>query len=613
MSRELHISQLMETRLSRRAFMSGASKFALAGVVASCAPRIVGNAQAFTAIPHGTSENHMLAEGHALQVLIRWGDPVLPHAPVFNPKNQTPDAQRMQFGFNNDFTQFFPFLRNRKAGLLCVNHEYTLPQLMFDGVENREASLPPTQMRIEQEAHGVSIVQVKRDNNMQWHVKRGWFNRRITATTPITISGPAAGHARLRTSADPTGKRVLGTLANCAGGHTPWRTYLACEENFDFYFTLPASSPDYAHHARYGIDDTPYFQWHRIDPRFDVSSEPHEPNRFGWVVEIDPFDPHRKPVKRTALGRFKHESATCTLNADGRVVVYSGDDDHNQFIYRYVSRDSFIKGQRAHNFTLLDHGTLYVARFDETQLRWLPLTFGKGPLTPENGFHSQGDVLIETRRAAELLGATPMDRPEDIEVHPHNGHVFVAMTGSKKQHTPNVANPRTRSPLGHILEFVPPTHNGQPDHTADVYGWEIFLLAGNPRQHGAYYGDGGYPDSWLACPDNLAIDKGGNLWIATDGQPEFAGFGDGLFVCPTEGPHRAKPKQFFRGPAGCEITGPSFTPDGRSLFLSVQHPSDGKHRNLRNLSTRWPDFRDDTPPRPAVVVITKNDGGVVGT
>jgi secreted PhoX family phosphatase len=444
----------------------------------------------------------------------------------------------------------------------------------------------------------------------------------------MLVAGPAAGHERMKTKADPSGRQVIGTINNCSGGVTPWGTVLTAEENFNNYFGGdPAQTPEAANHKRLGIKGKSRYSWSRFHERFDVEKNPNEPNRFGWVVEIDPYDPQSTPIKRTTLGRFKHEAATCVVAPDGRVVVYSGDDEAFEYIYRFVTANKFNAGNPAANRHLLDEGTLSVAKFDETgTLRWIPIVFGQGPLTPANGFNSQADVLIDTRRAADLLGATPMDRPEDVESNPVNGRVYVMLTNNNTRKPDQVSklHPRATNLYGHIIELLPPGSEGSDGargamHTADEFRWEVLLLAGNPAkpEHGARY----HPDTekhgnWLAAPDNCCFDNRGRLWITTDqgsGQRK-TDIPDGVYACDVNGAGRGLTKFFYACPRDAEMCGPAFTPDNRTLFVAVQHPGEYKDSTFDNPSTRWPDFdfKGNTPPRPSVVAITREDGGVIG-
>lgn len=621
------IARIIERRLGRRGVFGGVASLGLAAAVSSPlrSARAVGvSTLTFREVQHGPTQNHAVADGYSARVLIRWGDPVLPGAPVFDPLAQTPAAQARQFRTNNDFQTFMPLpvgSATSDHGLLWLNHEYPQSNMMFPGLGGKGAAEKVTreQVDIEIQSIGGSLVEIRRTGG-DWTVVIGSANRRITADTPMRITGPAGGHPRMRTTADATGAQVLGTLGNCGGGVTPWGTILTAEENFDQYFVGELQDQaEAANHGRLGVRAVNAFGWGRFHDRFNLSKEPNEPNRFGWIVEIDPYDLTWVPVKRTALGRFKHEAAETALSADGRVVVYSGDDARNEYLYRFISRDRFNPNERAANRDLLDHGTLSVARFlDDGTLVWEPLEYGNGPLTPTNGFHSQADVVIDARRAADLVAATPMDRPEDVEANPKNGNVYVVLTNNRERKVADKANPRINNRVGHILELAPPRVDDKPDHGADRFTWDMFLLAGNPQDpsHEARYGGPLSPSGWLACPDNVAFDGQGRMWIASDqgeAQQTF-GIGDGIWACDVEGPGRAVTRMFYRVPTGAEMCGPAFTPDFRTLFVAVQHPAgDDAGSSFDTPSTRWPDFNDGMPPRSAVVVITHDSGQVIGT
>jgi secreted PhoX family phosphatase len=583
----------------------------------------------FPELRHRMAQGDAVAEGYEIRTLIRWGDPLFADAPEFDAARQSAAAQARQFGYNNDFLAFFPLPpegpRGADRGLLWVNHEYTNTGLMFPGLGAGRAAqsrASAEQVAVEMAAHGGSVAEIWRDMAGRWAVMRDSpLNRRITAETPMRLSGPAAGHARLRTSADPTGTRVLGMLNNCAGGQTPWGTLLTCEENINYYFggTAAEASPQAAHYRRYGFRREPLYGWRRHVARFDLDQEPNEPNRFGWVVEIDPYDPHSVPVKRTALGRFKHEGCTQARCPDGRIAFYSGDDERFEYIYRFVTARPWNPRDRAANRDLLDEGTLSVARFrDDGRVEWLDLVHGRGPLTAANGFMSQADVVIEARRAAGLLGATPMDRPEDVEANPVTGRVYAMLTNNVRRTEAQAhgANPRASNLHGHVLENIPPgAYAGRADHAPAEARWELFLLAAAPgidpgaRYHRATSADGG----WLSCPDNCAFDSKGRIWIATDGAPRSAGVADGLYAADTTGQGRALTRLFYQAPTGAEVCGPCFAPDERTLFLAIQHPGEDPGSSFERPSTRWPDFREGVPPRPSVIAITKKDGGPIGS
>jgi secreted PhoX family phosphatase len=420
----------------------------------------------------------------------------------------------------------------------------------------------------------------------------------------------------MKTSADSSGRKVNGMINNCAGGVTPWGTWLSCEENFNGYFwgKMADDHAEAKNYKRYGIG-TPAYAWGKYYDRFDLTKEPNEANRFGWVVEIDPFDPNFVPKKRTALGRTKHEGAAGITNSDGRYVVYLGDDERFDYVYKFVTAGKVDTQNRAANFGLLDEGTLYVARYNPDGTgTWIPMIHDQGALTEANGFKSQADVLIETRRAADLLGATKMDRPEDIEANPQTNRVYVMLTNNtrRKEDQIDPANPRANNAFGHIVEMMPEGGN----HAATAFTWEVLVKCGDPSvaSVGATFSSETTKDGWFGMPDNCAIDSQGRLWISTDGNNAKAtGRADGLWALETEGELRGTSRHFFRVPLGGELCGPFFTPDDESLFLAVQHPAevDEEGSTFDNPATRWPDFKDGMPARPSLLVITKQGGGKI--
>jgi Predicted phosphatase len=630
------MGELISARFSRRGFLKGS--LAVSAIAATVSPLAIltagdakasgGSAFSFKEVEAGVDETHHVAEGYDADILLRWGDGLFPDAPEFDPLNQTAAAQARQFGYNNDYVGYIPLDGSDEHGLLVVNHEYTNPHLMFPGLvtlAEGEITLNPLtkeQVDIELMAHGGTIVEIKKVDGKWQVVKDGPYNRRITAETEMLISGPAAGHDRLKTNADPTGTKVFGTINNCAGGVTPWGTYIMAEENIHGYFggELPAGHREAANYDRLGIPEGSY-EWANFYDRFDISKEPNEPNRFGYVVEVDPMDPNSVPKKRTALGRFKHEGAESIVSKDGRVVFYLGDDERFDYVYKFVTAGKYNPDDRAANMDLLDDGTLYVARFAEDgSMEWMPLVYGEGPLTEENGFASQADVVIETRRAADLLGATKMDRPEDIEPNASNGKVYVMLTNNTRREADQVdaANPTAKNAFGHIIEIA----ELDGDFAAASGTWEILLKCGDPSiaEVGATFSTDTTANGWFGMPDNCAVDSDGRLWVSTDGNnPSATGRTDGLWAVDTEGVARATSKLFFRVPVGAEMCGPVFTDDGETLFLAVQHPGDGgedwegfgRPSYYEDLSTRWPDFDDAMPVRPSVVVVTKQGGGKI--
>jgi hypothetical protein len=626
------LNQIIERRLDRRSFLQfaalGVAAVGLgqvAGKVALASPAAAG--EGFTAIkPVGTfSAKTMLPQNYTSAMLIRWGDPVVKGAPAFDPKNLTKAAQEKQFGYNCDFIGFVPMKANASdTGLLVVNHEYTSPELMW---KNYKASKTTKDIvDVELAAHGISIVEVQRGADGAWkYLPDSKYNRRITAYTPIKFSGPAVGADLLKTKAEPTGTTVLGTLNNCAGGKTPWGTILAAEENFHQYFAnvdqLDDKDPVKALHKRYGVPGKGSERnWESIYDRFDVTKDPNEPFRHGWIVEVDPSDPTSTPVKHTALGRFKHEAATISVGSKGQLAAYLGDDERFEYVYKFVPKGTYDPAKGKANSALLTEGTLYVAKFnDNGSGEWLPLVQGQGPLTEKNGFKSQADVLIKTRIAGDLVGATKMDRPEDMELNPVNKKVYLALTnntqrGAEGKPGPDAANPRAPNRAGHIIEL---TEDGD-DPAATKFEWEIFLLCGDPAKEDAakpetetYFA--GYDKtkvSPIGAPDNVAFDNAGNLWIATDGQPSAIKYNDALHMVPTAGSERGHVQQFFSSTTGSEVCGPEFTPDNKTLFLAVQHPGEGGLFEMP--TTRWPDNNRNLPPRPSVIVVTHKQGKVIG-
>lgn len=634
------MGEIIAARFSRRDFLKGslavsaiaATVSPLALVAADEARAAEASAFKFDELEAGIDDKHHVAPGYDADVLLRWGDPLFTDSPEFDPAKQSAGAQARQFGYNNDYIGYIPIDGSAEHGLLVVNHEYTNPHLMFPGIvkivdkDGKKAAevapLSKEQVDVEMAAHGGSIVEIRKEGGKWQVVRDGKLNRRIMSTTEMALSGPVAGHDRVKTNADPSGTKVFGTLNNCAGGVTPWGTYVMAEENIHGYFSgeLPEGHKEAANYKRLGIPEGAY-EWGAHYDRFNLAKEPNEPNRFGWVVEVDVNDPNSVPRKRTAMGRFKHEGAESIVTKDGRVVFYLGDDERFDYVYKFVTKGTFNPNDRAANMNLLDEGTLHVAKFAEDgSVEWMPIVFGEGPLTAENGFASQADVLIETRRAADLLGATKMDRPEDIQPNAGNGKVYVMLTNNSKRKADQVdaANPRAANAFGHIIEIV----EDGGDFAATKGKWEVLLKCGDPSvaDVGATFSTATTANGWFGMPDNCAVDSAGRLWVATDGQgPKATGRTDGLWAVDTEGAARATSKLFFRVPIGAEMCGPLFAPDDQTAFVAVQHPGDGgedweafgRPSYYEDPSTRWPDFKPDMPVRPAVVAITKQGGGKI--
>ncbi|MCF4969856.1 PhoX family protein [Nostoc sp. CMAA1605] len=628
-------------------------------------------------------------EGYTAKVLFAWGDPIMPGAPTWlADASQDAAAQAMQVGMHHDGMHYFPLSQGNVVGrtvssqarslrsflnqpinngLLCVNHEYTQENILHGS----EGLSPVTiqKVRKSQAAHGVSIVEISKNGNEWTYNRNSPYGRRITSNTEMRVSGPAAGDALLKSkkfNITPTGSTEIGTndgytaygtVNNCANGYTPWDTYLTCEENWNGYFgnrgealvSTPGieDSEILTGQNRYGLSaNGAGYSWHEVDPRFNNRTNPLEPHLFGWVVEIDPYDPLSKPVKRTALGRFKHESAQVVVDDNNRVAFYMGDDERNEYIYKFVCAQAYNPGNRAANRDLMDSGILYVAKFNDNGTgQWLPLVYGQNGLTPENGFRSQAEVLVKTRQAADRVGATMMDRPEWTAVRPRIGgykeiEVYCTLTNNNRRGTatpPTVnqvngstvagsarppvdaANPRPSNLYGHIIRW---REDGRTV-TATTFKWDIFVQGGDRNRTEANF-QGNINGDDFSSPDGLWFDDFGRLWIQTDqagdgrgstinGVPELINIGSNGMFCAD--PNTKQVRRFLTSPTDCEVTGITSTPDGKAMFINIQHPGDSGTTANPTLSSNWPfsqGYGLAGRPRSATVVITRNDGGVVG-
>ena len=581
---------------------------------AAASPVPTGPSLGFTPITLGDLDEVVVPDGYEAKVLMRWGDPIHEGVDRMTAANVSRSLQAKTFGWNPDLNAYFPLRRHDSgraaSGLLCVNHEYTEGVRMFSRYDHTNPTR--TQVDVEIAAHGMSILHLQGTPDGEWSVKLdSRYNRRITGATRMEITGPLASHELLETSADPTGRRVLGMLNNCAGGKTPWGTVLSAEENFQHYFANNDRNPSpylKAVNRRYNVfAGASTRRWERRYRRFDIAKEPHEINRFGYIVEIDPHDPSFVPKKRTALGRFKHEAATTAMADSGQVVLYSGDDERFEYLYKFVTSGLYDEDDRRSNLSLLDSGTLYVAKFhDDGTGEWLPLLAdGTGPLAD----WTQAEVLLNTRGAADLLEATPMDRPEDVEVNPRNNRVYVCLTNNalREAGDENAVNPRAENWHGHVLEI---TEDGG-DLASSTFTWEFFLICGEPSDPSTWFA--GFDKSAvspIATPDNLAFDELGNVWIATDGQPATLMLNDTLFAVPSSGAQRGNVQPFLSVPRGAEVCGPEFTPDFETLFVNVQHPGE-LSTGPDDAQSLWPD--GVWPPLPSLVAVTKTGGGRIGS
>ena len=634
-----HFQAVVERAVSRRGFLkSGLGLSAavfMAGSLSACnggddddddeiteTPREPGPLLGFQAIPIFTGDDVRIAAGYTATVFAPWGTPLFAGDPAWQNGLDDAAAQARQVGDNHDGMHFFPLTEgNSDEGLLVMNHEYVTTSgaatytWLFGTQDTTITTLDQANKAIN--AHGVSVIHISKNAAGKWEIKLGSrYNRRITAATPMKLTGPAAGNALLQTSADPSGTLALGTFNNCGNGWTPWGTYLACEENFNTYFgTTIAGDGRSAAQRRYGLSSgATAYGWELFHDRFDYKKEPNECNRFGWIVEIDPFDAESTPKKRTALGRIKHENAAHRIAADGTVVVYMGDDQADDYIYKFVSDGKYVASDHRNNANLLDSGKLYVAKFKAGAVSGDFMGDGEWVLldrnaTPElTGFASQAEVLIHARLAGDAVGATKMDRPEWVAVHPDSGEVYVTLTNNSGRSTTDEANPRAQNRYGQIVRW----REAGNDPKATSFEWDIFVLAGNP----AKYTDRSElksgsanvtADNTFNSPDGLGFGPGGRLWIETDGNysnsGEYAGQGNNQMLCAD--PVSKEIRRFFVGPKECEVTGQTFTPDGKTMFINIQHPGEDG-------DSHWP-AGGSSIPRSATIIITKDDGGVIGS
>ncbi|MFC3300260.1 PhoX family protein [Arthrobacter agilis] len=595
-------------------------------------------ALAFTAIEpvDALVDDMTVPQGYGWKPVIRWGDPLFTSSPAFDADNQTAAAQALQFGYNCDYTDIIEIEGSKgRRAVLFANHEYTNENIMVP------PTLPAAEVRgIGKAAHGLSVVELERKNaNKPWsYVQGAPLNRRYLTTTPYEVTGPAAGSDLLRTKDDPTGRTILGTLGNCAGGTTPWGTILSGEENFNGYFVSPGTS---AGDRRYGISSRPTARgWEIDEPRWDTRNPGYEneTNRFGYIVEVDPFDPTSTPKKHSALGRFKHEGANVTVAADGRVVAYMGDDERFDYLYKFVSTRRVTPGAspaaRRANMTLLSEGSLYVARLQGNSVaeidgsgslpsdgafdgvgEWLPLLIDNRSVVPGM---TAAEVSVFTRLAADTVGPTKMDRCEDVEPNPVSGKVYIACTnntnrGIGSNAVADEANPRTQNRDGHVVEITEAGGNA----SGTRFTWTLLLVCGDPARNPATYFSG-YPKdrvSPISCPDNVAFDSEGNLWISTDGQPGTVGFNDGLFKVGLEGAERGRVQQFLAVPRDAETCGPIIRDQDGSVFVAVQHP--GEDGSWGQQASLFPDYvplggrpgkGEAAIPRPSVIQVYRGTG-----
>ncbi|QRN41344.1 MAG: DUF839 domain-containing protein [Neisseriaceae bacterium] len=634
-SNNLSIQEIIQNSISRRRFLQMGivtttatltsnflSSKTIDTINSSDRPKALG----FESIQPSSQDNVRVPKGYTAKVLYSWGDPVGIHdkSPQFklNAANSARE-QALQAGMHHDGMDYFSLpmhTQSNSNALLAINHEYCDNGLLFpDGDNNWSLN----KVRKAQQALGVSIIEIRKNSQQQWEVVRpSQYARRITAQTPMSATGPAAGHRLMQTKQDKSGRILLGTMQNCSNGKTPWGTYLTCEENWSDMFTNKTGKLTELE-KRYGIKQREqFYRWSEVDPRFETSNEPNEPHRFGWVVEIDPYNPNSTPKKHTSLGRIKHECATVDIGNNNKVVVYTGDDEKFEYIYKFISKHSYQPQDRAANLKLLEEGVLYVAKFNEDNTgKWIPLVFGQYPLTPDNGFKDQAEVLIKTRLAADKVGATKMDRPEWIAIDPKiKGSVYCTLTnnssrGENGKAGVDAANPRKNNIFGHIIHWQEDKNN--PESLS--FTWDIFAMGGLLNSSNLNWTTDIKSVSF-GSPDGLKFDHRGVMWIQTDvstttlNTGPYEGLGNNQMFAVVPGSKEFK--RFLTGPCGCEITGITFSPDNKAMFVNIQHPGEAggvsDPKTPRAVSS-WPDAQITGRPRSSTIVITKNDGGVIGS
>ncbi len=613
--------RVVERAISRRGFLGSALAFGSGAAVmgtsflkGSTAMAAQTTRFAFEQLPPQTDGTVHVPEGYSWDVLVRWGDPLFSDAPEFDAATGIPtEGSDRVFGENTDGMELFSIGTTQ---LLVVNSEYTNRKINLPAAQEGVPASADDVLRL-QNFQGVTVMEVAEGENGWEVVVDSPYNRRITNNTPMMLDGPAAGHDLLKTAADPTGTMSLGTMNNCGSGRTPWGTYLACEENFNGYFGSTAGSHDAqseTHKAgfkRYGVGTDGWgYDYHKWDARFDVATNPNEPHRAGYIVEIDPTDPNSTPIKRTALGRFKHENAACAIAPDGRVVVYMGDDERGEYMYKWVSRDVYVPG--GDTSTLLSEGQLFTAKFnDDMTGTWIALT-------PEDTGMTEAEIAVFTRMAATEVSATTMDRPEWIAVNPTAVEAYCCLTNNSRRGAtnddgsirtnaagepmvPNAPNPREINRYGQIVRWRP--HND--DHAASTFDWDLYVMAGNPTVHteGPYAGSANInAGNLFNSPDGMMIDSTGLIWIQTDGdddnEGDFAGMGNNQMLAGD--PATGEIRRFLTGPNGCEVTGLTWSADKRTMFVGIQHPG-----------APFPDG-EGSLPRSSIVVVKRNDGALIG-
>ncbi len=715
---------MLNARLGRRSLFKGGFGLAATGLLGTGLAGCGGGSDAvvtppdnsfklgFSAVAKNLDDMVTLPGGYTHAAIFRLGDPLNLATPAYaNDGTDSADSFNFRAGDHHDGMSYFGLnaagtakdLTSSGRGVLVMNHENITQVFLHSEAEVTagfvNTARVPAQINKEVNVHGVAVAEVLKDSGAFAVNKLSGFNRRVTAATEIDLHGPVRGNALAVTKFSTAGQKTRGTLNNCANGVTPWGTYLTCEENWAGYFKRPASSTlsakaqasqnrfmgSGASNGSYGWanpagGDTSgtdlYERWNVTSTGADATQDfRNAANTFGWVVEIDPFAPVSVPRKRTAMGRFGHEGAMpAKVTAGKPLVYYMGDDAKGEYIYKYVSTVNWdaadANGGLAAGDKYLDSGKLYVATFNaDGSGTWTELAIGNALIGAAGfGFTDQADVLVNTRIAADVVGATPMDRPEWTGVHPVTGDIYVTLTKNDdrgKTGTTNggksrgldAANPRYYTDMkgattqpgnvnGHIIRMKEAASNP----AALTFNWDIYLFGAQSDADGANVNISGLTaDNDFSSPDGLWFSQAipGLAWIQTDdgsytdvtncmmlaalpgryndgGQisvlntavPSNAGANQTVTTFAGTDATAATLKRFLVGPKGSEITGIAETPDGKAIFVNIQHPGEDTASadigTPANFQSHWPQG-GTARPRSSTIVITRTDGGLVGS
>ncbi|WP_228035647.1 PhoX family protein [Oculatella sp. LEGE 06141] len=706
---------LTRARMGRRGFLKGSSSLAAASMLgmglAFLADAVNHKGQVakaadlslnFNPVAKSIADTLIVPEGYTARVLLATGDPIKSNVTAYK-NNGTDNDFNVRAGDHHDAMQYFGLSRdgngwdsnNSDRALLCINHEvcedlgFVHPNGPTDYGSESTAARPPIEIDKEVAAHGITIVEIAKQGSTYQINQDSRYNRRITGATVFEISGPARRSPMLATAFSPNGEQTRGTLNNCGHGYTPWGTFLSGEENWAGYFhrreeDTALTEKELASFKRYGISNATSgrYNWSRAGAsdntdlyrRWDASKTGSSAdqdfrnvaNTFGWVVEIDPFNANATPKKRTALGRMAHEGAWPAKVVAGQpLVFYTGDDARNEYVYKFVSAEAWdprdATGGLAVGDKYLDNGTLYAAKFnDDGTGEWLPLTLSNPTIAnySDYAFADEADVLINARIAADVAGATKMDRPEWGGVNPVNGEVYFTLTNNvsgsngRGVTTPlDAANPRYYADVkddttkgnvnGHVIRW----RESGNDPAATTFSWDVYLFGSQADAEADVNLSGLTDENDFSSPDGIWFSEAmpGLLWIQTDdgyytdttncmmlaALPGSVGDGEAKMVTNKAVPTNADGDQmvktyvgqaasptvlrrFLVGPRDCEITGITESPDGKAIFVNIQHPGENSESatDPTQFTSHWPDG-GNARPRSATVIITRNDGGTI--